>query len=260
MIQIHPVGPRQPHVHVLGDFDGQAAQMIADAILKAIARNGRCRIALAGGETAGGVYAQLQVLLPASAYSQLFVTWTDEPVLEQVGQKPGDWQPFAPESSLRMAYGRWLSQAPMPHENVLPVSLSGDARAELLRFGRSFQERFDASLDIALVDLGDDGRVASLFPGHPALDVEDIALVVHDSPEPPATRISLTLPVLKRAGTVIVLARGPGKSGAVQGAMGGDAALPVTRLLDRPRAYLLLDAPAAKGIVATTLDGMTPGA
>ncbi len=258
MLHIHPGVPKQPHVHVLGDFAGQAAQMIADAILKTIAQRGRCRIGLAGGEAAGAVYSQLGHLLPAHAYPQLFVTWTDEPVLPEVGQKPGDWQPFAPASNLRTAYAAWLSKVAMPHENVLPLSLSGDARTELRRFGQAFQERFDGGLDIALLDLGEDGRVASLFPGHPALDVDDIALAVHDSPEPPAARISLTIPVLKQAETLIILARGRAKADVADRATRADPALPVSRLLDRARLYLLLDAPAAKTLVSRTLDAMTP--
>ncbi len=259
MMQIHSGGPKRPNVHVLGDYGPQAAQMIADAILTTIAETGRCRLGLAGGRTPAPVYGQLRALLPASAYRQLRVTWTDERVLEKVGHAPGDWQPFDPESNLRMAYAEWLSKVPIPHENVLPMSLSGDARVELLRFGKAFRAQFDGGLDIALLGLGSDGHVASLFPGHPALDVDDLALAVHDSPKPPAARISLTLPVLKRARTVIILARGKAKSDVIVRAMAGDAALPVTRFLEHPRAFFLLDSAAARGIVLAELDAMTPG-
>ena len=259
MIQIHAGGPKRPDVHVLGDFAGQAAQMIADAIVTTIRRTGRCRLGLAGGATPAPVYAQLCALLPASAYPQLRITWTDERVLEKVGEKPGDWQPFDPESNLRLAYAEWLSKVPMAPEHVLPMSLSGDARAELLRFGRAFREQFDGGLDIALVGLGNDGHIASLFPGHPALDVDDLALAVHDSPKPPAARISLTLPVLQRAGTLIVLARGKGKADVVVRAMRGDADLPVSRLLSHPHGYFLLDGPAAADLVSATVASMTSG-
>ncbi len=260
MIQIHAGGPKRPQVHVLGDFGPQAAQMIADAILATIQRTGRCRLGLAGGTTPAPVYAQLRELLPARVYPQLRVTWTDERVVDKVGHKPGDWEPFDPESNLRGAYAEWLSKVPMAPEHVLPLSLSGDVKAELLRFGKAFQEQFDGGLDIALLGLGADGHVASLFPGHPALAVDDIALAVHDSPKPPAARISLTLPVLKRAGTVIVLARGKGKAATIVRAMSGDADLPVTAFLDHPRAFFLLDAAAAQGLVTAALERMQPGA
>ena len=259
MIQLHPNGPRQPHTHVLGDFAKQAAQMVADAILTTIAQKGRCRLGLAGGTTPACVYSELAALLPATAYGQLLITWTDERVLEKVGQHPGDWQPFDPESNLRTAYAEWLSKVAMPVENVLPMSLSGDAKAELLRFGRAFHEQFDGGLDIALVGVGEDGHVASLFPGHPALDVEDSVLAVHDSPKPPAARISLTLRTLKQAETLIVLARGKGKAAVLARAMRGDQALPLARLLDHPRAFVLLDGPAATGLVAAAMTSLTSG-
>ena len=221
MIQLHLNGPKRPTVHVLDDFASQAAQMIADAIVETTRRTGRCRLGLAGGSTPASVYSHLAKLLPAHVYPQLRITWTDERVLDKVGHAPGDWQPFDPESNLRSAYAEWLSKVPLAPENVLPLSLSGDAKAELRRFGQAFQQQFDAGLDIALLGVGEDGHVASLFPGHPALDVDDVALAIHDSPKPPAARISLTLPArlstgrVKRAGTLIVLARGKAKSDVV---------------------------------------------
>jgi 6-phosphogluconolactonase len=259
MIQMHQSGPKQPNVHVLDDFAGQGAQMIADAILTTVRHNGRCRIGLAGGTTPGSIYAKLRELLPISVYPQLWVTWTDERVLEKVGEKPGDWQPFDPDSNLRLAYSEWLGHVPLPPENVLPMSLSGDAKAELLRFGKAFQDQFDGALDIALLGVGADGHVASLFPGHPALEVDDLALAVHDSPKPPSARISLTIPTLMRSGTLILLARGKGKAHVVRRALAADADLPVSRLLDHPRTYWLLDGPAAQEVVTAALESMTPG-
>ncbi len=257
MIQLHPNGPRQPHVHVLGDFARQGAHMLADAILATIRQRGRCRLGLAGGTTPGAVYGQLRELLPASAYPQLLITWTEERVLEKVGRAPGDWEPFDPESNLRTAYSEWLSKVPMPVENVLPLSLSGDPKAELVRFGRAFQEQFDGGLDIALLGLGEDGHVAALYPGHPALGVDDVALAIHDAPKPPAARISLTLPVLKRAETLVILARGKHKASIVARALSREEGLPVSRLVDHPRAYFLLDGPAATGAVAAAMASLT---
>src|SRR5690606_21303392 len=59
------------------------------------------------------------------------------------------------------------------------------------------------ALDVALEGLGEDGHTASLFPGNPVLDERELlCAVVHDSPKPPPTRLTLTLPVLQAASTI----------------------------------------------------------
>ena len=60
-----------------------------------------------------------------------------------------------------------------------------------------------------MLGIGPDGHVASLFPGHPALDVDDrVAVGVTDSPKPPPERITLTFGALNRAAAVWFLVSG----------------------------------------------------
>src|SRR5580765_1335179 len=54
--------------------------------------------------------------------------------------------------------------------------------------------------DILMLGVGPDAHVASLFPESPALYERDRSVVsVRNSPKPPPTRISLTMPALRRA-------------------------------------------------------------
>jgi 6-phosphogluconolactonase len=78
-----------------------------------------------------------------------------------------------------------------------------------------------------MLGVGPDGHVASLFPGHPQLDVDDdVAVGVTDSPKPPPERISLTFPALNRTRQVWFVVAGDGKADAVARALATGADTP----------------------------------
>jgi 6-phosphogluconolactonase len=75
------------------------------------------------------------------------------------------------------------------------------------------------TLGLAFQGIGPDGHTASLFPGSPALDERErrAVAVPHDDVE----RVTMTLPVLCSARTVVFLALGEAKAEAVARAFGG---------------------------------------
>lgn len=76
--------------------------------------------------------------------------------------------------------------------------------------------------DILLLGVGPDAHVASLFPGAPALyETERSVVGVRGSPKPPPVRVSLTMPVLRRADDVWFLVAGADKAHAVGLALSG---------------------------------------
>lgn len=103
----------------------------------------------------------------------------------------------------------------------------------------------NVGLDFVLCGLGPDGHVCSLFPGHPVLDeAQRWVSVLHDSPKPPPSRATLTLPALRAASAVVVMALGASKREVVARCVRGDE-LPAVRALSRPDAVLLVDSAAA---------------
>jgi 6-phosphogluconolactonase len=74
-------------------------------------------------------------------------------------------------------------------------------------------ERFD----LLLLGLGPDGHVASLFPEQPTLDETERRVVGAEAKlEPFVDRITLTLPVLRRAREVLFLVTGESKADAAK--------------------------------------------
>ena len=102
--------------------------------------------------------------------------------------------------------------------------------------------------DVVLLGMGPDGHVASLFPGHEALDVSDRAVVgVHGSPKPPPERVSLTFPAIEAAEEVWLVVSGAEKAEAAARALAGDDPhrTPAAAALGRRRTLWLVDVAAA---------------
>lgn len=101
------------------------------------------------------------------------------------------------------------------------------------------------AFEVVILGVGPDGHVASLFPGHPAVDVDDdLAVAIVDSPKPPPSRVSLTLPALNRTRATWLVVSGEEKAASVASALaGGD--LPAARVHGRDETVWFLDRAAA---------------
>jgi 6-phosphogluconolactonase len=118
---------------------------------------------------------------------------------------------------------------------------------EPTRAAELYDDEVDGTrLDLALQGIGPDGHTASLFPDDPALDeLERRAVAVHRDD---VDRVTLTLPVLCAAETVLFLAFGEGKAEAVRRAFAEKPSKKTPASLVRSaqgRTLVLLDRAAA---------------
>jgi 6-phosphogluconolactonase len=101
-------------------------------------------------------------------------------------------------------------------------------------------------LDLALLGLGEDGHVASLFPDDPALEERGRLCVAVHGAKPPFARVSLTLPVLRAARAAVVLTAGAGKAWAVSAMLAGPSPrVPASLLAEGGPVELIVDRDAA---------------
>jgi 6-phosphogluconolactonase len=154
----------------------------------------------------------------------------------------GDERCVAPghaDSNFRQVHEALLSRVWPASVHRMPGELGPDEGAAayeevLCRVG---------DLDLLLLGMGPDGHTASLFPGNPALEAGGLAVGVRNSPKPPPERISLTLPVLRSARQVLVLAVGDDKAEAALRASRGEVPAGMiehaTWMLDRAAASRL---------------------
>lgn len=208
-----------PSLEIVPTRDPAAAvgERLARAIAQAAARGGDCRLAIPGGSAVAAL-PHVFANLPSGTWSEVLLTWVDERCV-----------PLADPASNRGAMRRLGLPAP-GLELPLWDDADGDANAALARFSRVFAGAFAGGLDVALLGLGEDGHVASLFPGHAALAARGAAVFLADSPKPPPRRISLTLEVLRRTPLALMVVSGVGKRAALRRVIQRDPALPTSAL------------------------------
>ncbi len=193
----------------------EAARLLAEAIAL---QAGQVRLAVAGGSVAPVLGAARRNLGP-ELWKRVRLTWVDERCV-----------PFAhPDSNRGAAYRDGHLDPADPPGLELPLFLDGENPEEACeRVQSAFQRDFQDRLDVLLLGLGEDGHIASLFPGRVLR--EAIVFAVADSPKPPAARITFALPVLIQAPAALMLAVGSSKLEALQRLQRGDPALPASRL------------------------------
>lgn len=103
------------------------------------------------------------------------------------------------------------------------------------------------TIDVVMLGMGGEGHVASVFPDSPAVHDTRAVVAVRDCPKPPPTRISLTLPTIRRAQEVWMIVSGAAKAEAVARAVGGasEVDVPAAGATGQRRTLWLLDQAAA---------------
>jgi 6-phosphogluconolactonase len=105
---------------------------------------------------------------------------------------------------------------PIPRDRIHPFECDPGRRD--LGVGAYEQELAAAGggLDIAVLGIGEDGHVASLFPGGGTpTDPEAHFMAVREAPKPPPERMSATPQLLQTAETTVLVAFGDGKKNAL---------------------------------------------
>ncbi|CAK9803119.1 PGLS [Anthophora plagiata] len=102
--------------------------------------------------------------------------------------------------------------------------------------------------DVLLLGLGPDGHTCSLFPGHKLLNEASLWVCpINDSPKPPPSRITLTLPVINNAKKCIFAITGSSKAEIVKRILQDRENLPAGRVQPHSgELYWILDEDAAK--------------
>jgi 6-phosphogluconolactonase len=179
-------------------------------------------IALSGGSTPRGLHTLLAnepTIRDGLPWQNWHFFWGDERHVP----------PDHPQSNYRMAYDTLLSIAPVPAENIHRVPAEEpDAAVAAEKYEQELRAFFELEagqlprFDCILLGMGPDGHTASLFPATEALHETKRLVTANWVEKFKAYRITLTVPVLNRAGLVIFLVSGVEKAEALKEVLQGD--------------------------------------
>jgi len=277
----------EPRIEVLADpaaTSRAAAEAIADALVDAVAQRGRADWATTGGSTPVGIYRELAVapLRDIVPWQAVNVWWGDDryvprdhpwsnalpldevlvsaaaraslsgtgeyPIDVEEGFEPGVPLPVANIHAPRMGDAIGLAAGP---------EWAAEEYADRLRdAGLPASDDGFPILDIALVGVGPDGHVMSVFPGSALFDSEAwvSAVPAPTHVEPHVARISLHPRMLEVARLPIVVAHGAGKAAALASVLGDehDVRRWPAQLARREGAVWFLDRAAASELPSAT--------
>jgi 6-phosphogluconolactonase len=194
-----------------------AAEAFAQLANKSVAERGRFTVALAGGNTPRAIYKLLATdYREQIEWARVHFFWGDERYVPSND----------PDSNYRMARESLFDHVPILAENVYrmptdfiqPEIAAQNYEKKLRNFWPDSWPRFD----LAQLGLGPDGHMLSLFPNSPLLQEENrLVVVVTDSPKPPPTRLTLTLPVINHAVQIHFFVTGAEKAEALRSTLQG---------------------------------------
>lgn len=191
--------------------------------------DGVARVVLTGGGAGIGTLREL-ARLDAAAHGQsedypaLAIDWTRVHVFfgDERNVPVSD-----PDSNEEQARAALLHAVGIPEQHIHGLDLGAIAMEHAAKaYAGEIAEFAPNGFDLHLLGMGGEGHINSMFPHSPAvLEEEELVVAVHDSPKPPAERVTLTLPAVNRSQRVWFLVSGAEKAEAASHIVKGSPAV-----------------------------------
>jgi 6-phosphogluconolactonase len=199
-------------------------------------------VALSGGRITQKFFTATveQAKTLAISFERVHFFWADERCVP----------PTDPESNFKLANELLFAPLKIPASQIHRIRGEDSPKVavklaeEELRRVLSLRADNQSALDLIFLGMGEDGHVASLFPGASPeiLNCASLFLAIENSPKPPPRRISLSYAAIAAAKQVWVLVSGAGKEAALRESLRPGGQTPLARVIQsRSRTKIFSD-------------------
>ena len=234
-----------PTVEELNAAVGRAFLARLTTLIDEAEAGSRVDLAISGGAITTSLLPSLLPFVGEVDWSRVRVWLVDERYVPAGDEDRNDDQAW--EGFFRAASGVELMRMPSSDASAPGA---GSLDAATTAFANTWRELMgDRSFDIALIGMGPDGHICSLFPGRIDPDETSPILAIRNSPKPPPERITVSMPVMQACPEVWLTTAGAAKASALGAAFAGASPLdlPVASVLS-PTTRVYLDEAAASQI------------
>ena len=234
-----------PSVDALNEAVGRAFLARLRALVDEAQGRARVNLAISGGAVATSLLPSLLPRVGQVDWSRVRVWLVDERFVPAGHTDRNDDQAW--EGFFHAASGVELVRMPTSDTSAPG---GGCLDAATSAFEATWTELMGTgSFDVALIGMGPDGHICSLFPGRVDLEEHSPILAIRNSPKPPPERITVSMPVMRACPEVWLTTAGERKAEAIGRAFAGASPLdlPVAGILG-PSTRVYLDQAAASQI------------
>ena len=176
----------------------RAAAIIADQIRNVILTKNYCSVFLTGGQGAKRVYTFLKLHLKTIT-GEINFFLGDERCVSDCHK----------DSNYRMIVETLFSDGICNSQRLYKMYNESDTPEEA---AKKYESILPVTPDIIILGLGDDGHVASLFPGQPWIKENTRSVIISYSPINGQPRVTITKKFIQSGNQILVLASGIRKS------------------------------------------------
>ncbi len=218
--------PGAPHALVAGSVESLAriaAQRVVDVLAFRLKDEwvAAAHVAISGGVVIDAVVEALADSMAKRRvdWERVHFWWTDERYLPE--GSVGRYETRSRSAGLYrigVPRGRIHPIPPAAHPYDETAQPAAKAYAQLLR-KYAPHGRPTPMFDLVMLEVGDDGSAAGLFPGDRSLHAVEPVVPVQAAPPPAPLRITMTLPTLSASARVWLLGMGADRADAVRGGL-----------------------------------------
>lgn len=192
-----------------------AVQLCLHAAKEAINKKGYFTLALSGGKTPYYFFKELVKSKDSFDWGNIFIFLVDERFVSHAHK----------DSNYKFIYNNLLQHVPIKKNNVFDITIKENAAFSAQDYEEKIAAFFNLQnkefprFDVIMLGMGEDGHVASLFPGNDAIYKKKHSVISTkkmDAFGEVTERVTITLPVINNAENVVFLISGSAKAAVVK--------------------------------------------